>query len=260
MRYYLDQEFHEYFRKPISWLPTIGKFNRPFHTIELISIGIVSEFNEIFYRVCYDFDVDAAWKNTWLRDNVLYPIFRDAWDRLDGSQPFHLDVGPGFTKSNFKKMLKWVGYNKKSIKNHVNEFLCPVYVASEYAEVGSLESGFEAFLKLHPPVFHGYYADYDWVLFCSLYGTMMDLPKGFPMYCIDLKQDLDYFSQTDKGQMLAHVGEPIPEIHEHIPVDLAVERIKTCPLVNYPKEENEHHALADARWIKKLHEFLLNLK
>ena len=39
--------------------------------------------------------------------------------------------------------------------------------------------------------FWAYYADYDWVVFCQLFGTMMDLPKGFPMYCRDIKQECD---------------------------------------------------------------------
>ncbi|HYC65061.1 MAG TPA: 3'-5' exoribonuclease [Reyranellaceae bacterium] len=41
------------------------------------------------------------------------------------------------------------------------------------------------------PEFWGYYADYDWVALCQLYGTMMQLPKGWPMYCRDLKQAVD---------------------------------------------------------------------
>jgi len=38
------------------------------------------------------------------------------------------------------------------------------------------------------PEFWAYYADYDWVVLCQLYGTMMQLPSGWPMYCKDLKQ------------------------------------------------------------------------
>lgn len=37
----------------------------------------------------------------------------------------------------------------------------------------------------------GYYCDYDWVAFCWLFGSMINLPKGLPMYCWDLKQFLD---------------------------------------------------------------------
>ncbi len=38
------------------------------------------------------------------------------------------------------------------------------------------------------PEFWAYYADYDWVVLCQLYGTMMQLPKGWPKYCLDVKQ------------------------------------------------------------------------
>lgn len=46
------------------------------------------------------------------------------------------------------------------------------------------------FLKFagEKPEFWAYYADYDWVLLCQLYGTMMDLPEGWPKFCLDVKQ------------------------------------------------------------------------
>lgn len=72
------------------------------------------------------------------------------------------------------------------------------------------------------PEFWGYYADYDWVVFCQMFGTMMDLPKGWPMYCRDLKQRCD-----DLGN---------PEL---------------------PKQAStEHNALEDARWNRTAHAFL----
>lgn len=37
----------------------------------------------------------------------------------------------------------------------------------------------------------GYYCDYDWVIFCWMFGPMIDLPEGMSMYCWDLKQYLD---------------------------------------------------------------------
>lgn len=72
------------------------------------------------------------------------------------------------------------------------------------------------------PEFWGYYADYDWVVLCQLFGTMMDLPKGWPMYCRDIKQLCD-----DKGN---------PKLPE--------------------QGKGEHHALADARWNKQAWDFL----
>ena len=75
------------------------------------------------------------------------------------------------------------------------------------------------------PEFWGYYADYDWVVLCWLYGTMMDLPDGWPMYCRDIKQLCD------------SLGNPrLPE-----------------------RGNGEHHALADAKWNRVAHEFLIAL-
>lgn len=98
--------------------------------------------------------------------------------------------------------------------------------------------------KGHTVDFYGYYSDYDWVLFCSLFGTMMDLPKGFPMYCKDLKQMLD-----DKAESLTNEGfVGIPSFENKINFLKAA--------VNYPKQNNEHNALADAEWNMQLHKFL----
>ena len=36
--------------------------------------------------------------------------------------------------------------------------------------------------------FWGYFAAYDWVVFCQLFGRMIDLPADFPFYCNDFKQ------------------------------------------------------------------------
>lgn len=72
------------------------------------------------------------------------------------------------------------------------------------------------------PEFWAYYADYDWVVLCQLYGRMIDLPEGFPMFCRDLKQELDR------------------------------RRITETPIIN----SQEHNALADAKWTKEVHEWL----
>lgn len=72
------------------------------------------------------------------------------------------------------------------------------------------------------PEFWAYYADYDWVALCQLFGTMMDLPDGWPMFCMDLKQ------------LCVEMGDPqLPE-----------------------QDDGEHHALEDARWNRSIHAWL----
>lgn len=77
------------------------------------------------------------------------------------------------------------------------------------------------------PVVWGYFADYDWVVFCQLFGRMIDLPKGFPMYCRDLKQEME---------RLGIKREDLPASLQH--------------------QADEHNALADARWNRSLHDYL----
>lgn len=84
------------------------------------------------------------------------------------------------------------------------------------------------FVQSFPPKyeFWGYYSAYDHVALCQLFGTMMDLPKGFPMYTRDLKQWCDM------------LGNPkLPE-----------------------QGKNEHHALLDAKWNASVYEFLKNYR
>ncbi len=50
------------------------------------------------------------------------------------------------------------------------------------------------------PEWWAYYADYDWVVLCQLYGRMVDLPGGWPMYCRDLRQWLDDHGHADVSQ------------------------------------------------------------
>jgi len=73
------------------------------------------------------------------------------------------------------------------------------------------------------PEFWGYYADYDWVTICQMYGAMVDRPEGWPMYMLDIKQ-LAYM-----------IGDP-----------------------ELPKQERgEHNALDDAMHNQFMFEFLM---
>ena len=75
------------------------------------------------------------------------------------------------------------------------------------------------------PEFWAYYASYDWVLLCPLFGTMMDLPKGWPMFVRDVQQ------------WRAELGNP-----------------------DMPAQDKEHDALADALWTKAAWERLAKMR
>lgn len=165
MKYFLDTEFME---EPC--------------TIDLISIGIVSETGEKFYAINKECNLDKA--SDWVKDNVLknmpqYNYKNNCW------------------RSDFDIFIM----NKKEIRNSILNFI-----------------------KDDNPEFWAYYADYDWVVFCWLFGRMIDLPKNFPMYCKDLKQEIDRLGIID------------------IPI----------------KQIDEHNSLADALWVNKVYNYIVD--
>lgn len=74
------------------------------------------------------------------------------------------------------------------------------------------------------PEFWAYFADYDWVVLCQLYGRMIDLPKGWPMFCLDLKQEM----QLDGLE------------RDEIPIE----------------NTQNHNALADAKWCRDVYRYM----
>ena len=70
------------------------------------------------------------------------------------------------------------------------------------------------------PELHGWCSGYDFVAFCQIFGTMMDLPEGYPHYIRDLQQILDERGISD---------DELPK-----------------------QEEGLHNALFDAQHLKKL--------
>lgn len=202
MKYFFDTEFIERFHKPF--------FGKPRHVIDLISIGIVSEDGRYYSAISNEYNYKDA--SDWVKENVIdllyiYTVHGDQRNRYDSN--------------NFQKSY---GKSNKVIAEEIKEFILTPYV--DYGNANH--------------EFYGYYADYDWVLLCSLFGTMMNLPKGFPMFCIDLKQMLDAKISTREIRSIGYKA--------------AVKRIKDND--SYPQQENEHNALADAKWNKKLFDFL----
>jgi len=280
MKYYIDTEFLEGTQKEKFPISLFRKNTPP--TIDLISIGIVAEDGREYYAVSKDFNLEEAWnrydekiyKSThkedegktltqriyWIRENVLLPLWREFFFKLNmgfdmfsnkQTEVFYDSVMNGYYDKNFsyrslKAKINRYGKTNKEIAEDVIRFCSndDLLIATGKSKKSFVAADYKIPFSKYPE-FYAYYADYDWVGFCWLFGKMMDLPKGFPMYCIDLKQmldekavkELDYTCWTSKEQVLDH--------------------IKTR--INYPKQENEHSAIHDARWNKKLHEFLNSL-
>lgn len=207
-KFFIDLEFIEGFHKPL-----LGKRR---HFIDVISIGMVSDDNRTFHFISSEYDFKKA--DRWVRNNVITPLYLDT---VHGDRRNYCDV------HNFHKAF---GVPNDKIAQEILAWIYPETIR------GIGRSNMDEFVKRskeygwrsEPIEFYGYYADYDWVLFCSLFGRMIDLPKGFPMYCRDLKQMMD-----EKGVDSKH-----PD----------------CP-----KQHNEHNAVCDAVWNKAVYDWLKTL-
>src|SRR5690625_6726668 len=116
MEYFIDTEFIE---KPGS--------------IELISIGVVSNDGRELYAVSKDFNIQAAWADEWIRENVLKPIYHD----------FNREKNRAFTLHSMWSVIREYGKSNKEIATAITTFI----------------------QSQGTPVFYGYYSAYDWVLF-----------------------------------------------------------------------------------------------
>lgn len=247
MKYFLDQEFIEGFHKP--W------FGKRRHFIDLISIGIVAEDGREYYAINSEYDYFKA--DDWVIQNVIRPIYaQEVTDAVRSKYEFCTFEQTEFLHvSNFHR---YVGKPVKQIAKEIIEFMNPcigVYMTqegmAEYRKVHNVKDFTDPAIDFPlvrdewaQPELYGYFSDYDWVLFCSLFGRMIELPKGFPMYCRDLKQTLDERAERNAKLFGGTVNDALAEIKRH---------------VAYPKGQNEHNALADARFNRDLYNFLQKL-
>ena len=263
MKYFIDTEFLEGTQKTL--------FGKTKPTIDLISIGIVCEDGREYYSISKDFNIKEAWnrydlknertldsiendyidyhnvKVYWIRDNVLRPIYKELHDKenlharqaLYRASVYIKETDFNFTYRNLKKLISKYGKTNKQIAKEIKHFVAnrPINTKKEQWILDYDTKDVQ---------FYGYYSDYDWVVFCWLFGKMIDLPKGFPMYCNDLKQSFDELQQSenDGANHMISCGE------------IGYRNVSLKERKDYPKQENEHNALSDARWNKQLYEFL----
>lgn len=170
----------------------------PKHPIRFISLGAVREDGEELYLITNNlYTLNRANQNPWLAENVIkhLPVRqvkdgRLAWDTQ------HVDY-------------------HRVLPNEVIAGLWRDFVVDYTPEY-----------EFDKPELWAYYGAYDHVVISQLFGRMIDLPDGHPMYTMDIKQ------------RWAREGKP-----------------------ELPRQEaNAHRALDDARWNKLAYEYLDELK
>lgn len=163
-------------------------------TIELISIGIVSDQGDEYYAVNKEVTRGALERRIrqepWLMANVV-----PALPQPSGDWNNHMPK-------------KWLfDYNSPLVHDFD-------HIADEVRDFLLSGDG--------KPELWAYYGAYDHVALCQLWGRMIDLPDGVPMFTRDIKQEAE------------RLGNPaLPE-----------------------QAEGEHNALADARHNKVMFDFL----
>jgi hypothetical protein len=157
-------------------------------TIELISIGMVAEDGREYYAVSSEMPLKTIFAHKWLMANVVPSL------PIVDAHSLHL-IRLDTSKTEVKP--------RQVIANEVRDFILATPDRQLWA----------------------WYGAYDHVVLCQLWGRMIDLPDGVPMWTNDLKQECQRLDN--------------PKVPEQGP--------------------GEHNALADARHNRAISEFLAGL-
>lgn len=182
-------------------------------TITPVSLGMVpEEGGREYYAQSLEFDPRKA--NAWVWDHV-FPQLALCYGPPDAAfEPDPHEPLPA------RLLMSMQLHGRQTIPGRCQAKTCPWRTRMQ------LQRDLLDFVdpkKYGKPRFVGYYAAYDHVALCQIFGTMMDLPDGWPMWTYDLKQ------------LCYELGDPrLPE-----------------------QGKGEHHALQDAQWNKRAWEFLM---
>ena len=187
----------------------------------------------------------------WLRENILKPIYLELKEKEvyeDCKSPYKPTFDNSLRKEvvlymynissdkknykEFKRLIKKYGKANKQIAEEIKDFISckSTYGIKDGLILEGLTHEFRQSYdgriellkrKNQLPKFYGYYSDYDWVVFCWLFGKMIDLPKGFPMFAFDIQQQIEEYN-IDKKLLL----ENIPQINCHNSLQVAIWNFK----------------------------------
>jgi hypothetical protein len=143
-------------------------------TIDLISIGMVAEDGRELYLVNGNqLIISRAYEHVWLRANVIpsLPVRASGIGAFWEWDKVHPD---------------WLAINRReTIAASVRDFILAVPDPQLWAD----------------------YCAYDHVVLCQLWGSMIDLPEGIPMWTHDLRQEAERLGNPELP--------PLPGVTEH---------------------------------------------
>lgn len=170
-------------------------------TIDLISIGMVSDDGREYYAVNAAAPMDRIRTEPWLMANVVPHL------------PLTPESQPALER-----------YLANSIANHREAWSVELDVTRPAVkEPEEIADGVRDFLQAIDDVeLWAWYAAYDHVVLAQLFGRMIDLPPGIPMWTNDLRQECHRLGNP-----------PMP-----------------------PQQTGEHNALADARHNRVMARFM----
>lgn len=157
-------------------------------TIMPISVGMVDREGKEYYAVNSDMDEEVVKKHEWISRNV--------WPHLpvNGYTEAPTSVGGGKTEMRPSYL---------GTLDRTSTFVRPLWVIRN--EILAFLSPEDSDLELW-----GYYGAYDHVTLAQLWGPMIKLPKGIPMFTHELMQLWELAGQPEK---------PLASITDHKAID-----------------------------------------
>lgn len=159
-------------------------------TIALISIGIVREDGQELYLVNRDMPVDRIRDHSWLMENVVPGLPRPRQEAIE--KEFLLDWGDSRVK------------HKDQIARLVRNFI----------------------LSTPSPELWAWYSAYDHVVLAQLFGRMIDLPDGIPMWTNDLRQECQRLGNPKMPRQIRGVHNALEDARHNLVMARTLEEIE----------------------------------
>lgn len=140
------------------------------HTIDLVSIGIVTDDSREFYAVSSEFNVAKLHANPWLVKHVRPSLPGRETLRCRCIAGWHLDKDDPTVRPRTQIA--------RAVKDFILDGERPIELWADYGA-------------------------YDHVALCQLFGTMMDLPDGFPMWTHDFQHAWEFAGGPDLPEQVA---------------------------------------------------------